>query len=371
MGLKIYSNIVMNLSKDKQFSSRKSIVLEALKKGIKPTARRFNMSKNTVRIWVRRFQSEGNDGLMDRRSGPKQIPHKTSLEEETRILEIRKVATCYGAKRLKHEFQLKPSIGAIQRILHSHGVTRKKRRRYEKKNDLRAIKAARYKALEKMEIDVKYLTDIPPYWEMMQKFRLPRFQYTVRDVKSGMLFLGFADEVSALHAQTMVKYVLGIVAPHFPGDMVIQTDNGVEFSGTTRRYEKNHFQQTVNQFGAEHVYIPPGHCNANADVETIHATIEEEFYNLTLFSSRQDFLKKAESYRLFYNTQRINYSKGAKTPWLITQQDHPSTDLASIAQSVNVVDLDGLLKPDVLGGQGIPVLPVSFLIGKAQVNIDP
>ena len=357
MGLKIYSNIVANLSKHKQFSVRKSIVLEALEEGIKPTALRFNMSRNTVRTWVKRFRSEGNDGLMDRRNGPNKIPHKTSTEEEDHIVEIRGVASCYGAKRLKYEFQLKPSIGAIQRILRSRGLTRRKKRRYQKKNDLRAIKAARYKALEKMEIDVKYLTDIPPYWEVMQKFRLPRFQYTVRDVKSGMLFLGFADEISELHAETMARYVLGAIAPHFPGNMIIQTDNGVEFSGTTRRHENNHFRNAVNAFGAEHIYIPPGHCNANADVETIHATIEEEFYNLTHFCSRQDFLKKAESYRLFYNIQRPNYSKGAKTPWLITQQDHPSVDLASIAQSVNVVDLDHLLRPTCSGGQSLPVLP--------------
>jgi hypothetical protein len=42
---------------------------------------------------------------------------------------------------------------------------------------------------------------------------------------------------------------------------------------------------------------------------------------------------------------------------LITQQDHPALDLASIAQSVNVVDLDHLLKPTPLGGQPLPVLP--------------
>ena len=119
MGLKIYSNIVANLSKHKQFSVRKSIVLEALEEGIKPTALRFNMSRNTVRTWVKRFRSEGNDGLMDRRNGPNKIPHKTSTEEEDHIVEIRGVASCYGAKRLKYEFQLKPSIRAIQRILRS------------------------------------------------------------------------------------------------------------------------------------------------------------------------------------------------------------------------------------------------------------
>jgi transposase-like protein len=50
-------------SKDKHFTTRKSIVLEALERGIKPTAFRLNMSKNTIRLWLRRFQREGNDGL--------------------------------------------------------------------------------------------------------------------------------------------------------------------------------------------------------------------------------------------------------------------------------------------------------------------
>jgi transposase len=359
MGLKVYSNFMLNLSKDKRFTVRKAIVHEALEKGIKPVAKRLNMSKNTVRSWVRRFQKEGNDGLMDRRNGPKHIPHKTSLGLETQIVAIRKMAPCYGAKRLKYFFDLSPSVGAIQRIIHDRGLTRKRRHRYQKKNDLRAIKA-KYATCEHLQMDLKYLTDIPPYWEAMQRLRLPRFQYTIRDVKSGMLFLGFANEISELHAETMAGYVLKTLVSHFPGKITLQTDNGVEFSGTTRSLEGNHFRNTVKALGADHRYIPPGHCNANADVESIHSTVEEEFYNLTPFASREDFLNKAESYRLFYNLERPNFSKGAKTPWLIAQQDHPETDFATVAQSISVVDLDCLLRPAILGGQPLPVLPVFF-----------
>ena len=340
---------------DKFFSFRKSMVLEALEKGIKPTARRFDMSKNTVRKWIRRFQKEGNDGLIDRRNGPNFIPHKTPKSEEENIVKIRKIAPCYGAKRLKYFFSLRPSEGAIQRIIRDYGLVQKRKKKYQKKNDLRAIKA-NYQSFEKLQMDIKYLTDIPPYWERMKRLKLPLFQYTVRDVKSGMLFLGFANEISSLHAQEMVKYVLSNITPYFHGIVTVQTDNGVEFSGTTRKHEHNHFRKAVKELGAEHVYIPPGHCNANADVESIHATIESEFYNLTEFTSREDFLKKAESYRLFYNLERPNFSKGGKTPWLIAQEDHPNKDFATSAQLTNVVDLDCLLKTK-LGGHEIPVLP--------------
>jgi transposase len=125
MGLQFYSTFMQCARKDKHFSVRKSVVQEALERGIKPTARRFGMSKNTVRLWIRRFKSEGNDGLLDRRAGPHCIPHKTSAEIEKQVLEIRKVVKCYGARRLKYFFQLTPSIGAIQRIIQDHGLIRK------------------------------------------------------------------------------------------------------------------------------------------------------------------------------------------------------------------------------------------------------
>ncbi|MDR2539835.1 MAG: helix-turn-helix domain containing protein [Chlamydiales bacterium] len=69
-----------SVSKDKHFTTRKAIILEALERGIKPIAFRLNMSKNTIRLWLRRFQREGNDGLIDRRRCPNCISHKTPLE---------------------------------------------------------------------------------------------------------------------------------------------------------------------------------------------------------------------------------------------------------------------------------------------------
>lgn len=354
MELNRYGNLMKLVGKEKYFSLRKSIVQEAAKKGIKPTAKKFKMSKNTVKLWVNRFKAEGNDGLLDRRNGPNHIPHKTPKDQEEEIVAIRKHACCYGAMRMKYFFDVKASQGAIQRIIKDRGLTKKVRRKYQKKNDLRAIKE-KYKAFEMLQMDIKYLTDIPPYWELMQRYRLPKFQYTVRDVKSGMLFLGYADEISIEKSIRMLDHVLSKIAPNFLGEVTVQTDNGVEFSGTTRKCENNQFSLAVNNWGAKHRYIPPGHCNANGDVESIHATIEHEFYNLTEFHSRDDFMRKAESYRSFYNLQRPNWSKKVKTPWLIAEHDHSETEFATAVQFTEVIDLERPLAATPLGGQTLPV----------------
>ena len=355
MELVKYGNLMKIAGKEKYFSIRKNIAIEALKNGIKPTARKYFMSKNTVRLWVRRFQTEGNDGLIDRRNGPDFIPHKTSSNIEKQVIEYRNLAPCYGAKRLKYFFDLIPSTGAIHRILKDHGLVKNKKRKHQKKNDLRHIKA-KYLSFEKFQMDIKYLTDIPPYWEQIMKLGLPKFQYTIRDVKSGMLFLGFADEISIDSSIKMLNYVLSKICPYFQGQITVQTDNGTEFSGTARHYENNFFTKAVESYGAIHKYIPPGHCNANADVESIHWTIEEEFFNLTKFNSREDFIIKAESYRQFYNVIRPNFSKGAKTPWLIAQEDHPQNNLATVVELIDVIDLNNKNRVD-LGGQTLPVLP--------------
>lgn len=117
---------------------------------------------------------------------------------------------------LKYFFDLAPSIGAIHPVIKGKGLTARRRRKYQKKNDLQEVKAKYLSLEEKVQMDIKYLTDIPPYWEQMQRMGLPRFQYTIRDVKSRMLFLGYADEVSIENAANMLSHLLGKIAPHFP-----------------------------------------------------------------------------------------------------------------------------------------------------------
>ena len=55
---------IMRQSKDKKHW-RYQMVRQALKNGIKPTAREFNTSPPVVRMWRNRFKLEGYAGLAD------------------------------------------------------------------------------------------------------------------------------------------------------------------------------------------------------------------------------------------------------------------------------------------------------------------
>jgi hypothetical protein len=93
-----------------------------------------------------------------------------------------------------------------------------------------------------------------------------------------------------------------------------------------------------------------------------------EFFDLTAFRSREDFLQKAETYRLFYNLERPNSYKGMKTPWLIAQQDWPQNDVASHVVAIKAVDLDKMT----VSGYNIrgPTLP-DYSEREKQPYLDP
>lgn len=349
------------------FDVRQELVKYAQLYGIKPAAKRFGCSKNTVRTWKRRYEAKGSTGLQDLRKGPHHIPHKTSLALEQQIINCREQVPCYGPKRLRWSFGLTVSEGAIARILRAKHLTRTRRKKYQRKQDLRAVKAAKYSSLDHHQVDVKHLYDIPYYWEQLQRLGLPKYQYTIRDTKSGFLALGFSKEYSELHSTLFVERYLDHLNAYRLPHTIIQTDNGTEFGGGKKHVNKAGFVNTiVCKRGSRHQYIPPGLSNANADVESIHATIEQEFFDLERFKDRADFFQKSYAYQLFYNLVRPNFSKSGKPPAQILFEDKKSLD--SRILFLPVIDLDQELNtkiPDnyvsLSGGQSLPKLP-DFLL---------
>ncbi len=336
---------------------RLHMVRYAQRYGNKAAAREYGCSKNTVKLWRRRFEAEGMEGLKEKRDVVRDIPHKTPKEMEQYIVQCRQKMPCYGPKRLKLFFRVTASEGAIKRILKEHGLTRTRRKKYKRHNDLREIKK-RYKALSMHQADTKHLYDIPRYWPQMKEQGLPRYQYTIRDVKSGFMVLGYGSECSEKYAELFTEmYIVhlkryGIKA----SEITIQTDNGSEFSGTRRSSVNYGYIHMIEQrYGARHNYIPPGMKNAQADVESAHSLIESEFYDVEDFRSRDEFFTKAQLYQDFFNMVRPNFSKGGKTPWEIICEDRP--DINPQVLLFPVIDIDELFRVKFslpLRGQTIP-----------------
>jgi transposase InsO family protein len=194
-------------------------------------------------------------------------------------------------------------------------VDRARPRKHRRKADLRAIKAA-HPPLHRLQMDVKYLTDIPHYWPQLQAQGLPRFQYTIRDEALGALYLSYASDLSKTYASLALERVLKHLGAHGVdlAQVEVRTDLGSEFDGDTVHYRPDGFHGTILAAGAKHRFNPPARPNANADVESSHATIEAEFFDLESFRGPAHFLDAVTTYQHFFNFARRNRSRGNRAP---------------------------------------------------------
>ena len=357
-----YCTMIFKRSINEQIRIRQEIMRYAQLHGNKPAARHYGCTVQTVRLWRRRFfEQKGTGALQNKSRAPHHCPHKTSAAIEALIIAKRKEAPCYGPKRLKYFNPSLPiSEGAIYRILKERGLLRKRRKKYQTKQDLRDVKA-QYKSLTHNQEDVKHLYDIPYYWKQMMEFNLPKFEYTIRDAKSGFTALAFSNEYNEQYSTILTEIFLSHLKAHGIdlSTVTVQTDNGSEFGARKRSVKTPGFvNMIVMQFKASHEYIPPGCSNANADVESFHSTIEPEFFDLESFNSKDEFFRKAQTHQYFYNFVRPNFSKKGKTPLQIILEDYPK--ISPTVVNFPVYDLDALFrqKMELPGGQYVHKLPV-------------
>jgi hypothetical protein len=80
-----YTMAIFNRKDKEVMNIRQKMVRYAQQHGIKPAAKYFGCSKNTVKQWLHRFNESGARGLENKSRDPHSCPHKTSQEMEDLI----------------------------------------------------------------------------------------------------------------------------------------------------------------------------------------------------------------------------------------------------------------------------------------------
>lgn len=331
---------------------RAELVRYALAHGLKPAAREFQTTVKTVRKWVVRFKSLKRPGLRNQSNRPHRSPaamDQVCLEKLERIYcERRDRNYRINAALIRREAGIPYSLPTVLKAFRSFGMKRRPTK-HDTKRDLREIKA-KYRAMEKIQIDVKYLDDIPELHVAYERYLLPRFQYTARCVRTGTLFIAYARELSALNSAIF----LALLAKHLRrhgfdlSQTIIQTDNGSEFAEIWNSLKESLFTEEVRNRGfREHKRIPPGAKTWQSDVEASHRLIEEEFYAFTHVASCNDFLAKAQTYVEYFNLVRHNGYKGG-TPRAICGQLGLALKVSLFKFPVRILDDDPQLVKDIL-----------------------
>ena len=258
---------------------RERLVKYALHHGVKPAAREFKTTPKTVRKWIVRFQEHKKPGLANQSKRPKESPKAMKRFWYFKILDV-----CEKAKKhkkritavwIKREHSVQYSIKTILKVMKETGYMPQKRKKYQRKRDLREIKK-QLKPFEKIQVDIKYLDDIPEFYPAFLCFRLPKYQITARYVRTGALFYSFAMEKSSTNTTMFILLLGEHLAAHGIDlqEVTFQTDNGSEFTTPWNSLEVSPFSKAIDHiFHANHVRIPPGAKTWQSDVETSHRLI--------------------------------------------------------------------------------------------------
>jgi transposase len=320
-----YNYIMKKLKKEEKFNYRYDLVKFAFKTSKKEASREYKADIKVVRKWVERYKKYGIAGLKDLSTAPKTIPNKCSDSFEKQVIKLRlQTKNKFGASKLIERFNLKHSKNCVQRIINQAGLKRKKKTKTAKRNNLWSAKKLT-KVFEKIQIDVKTLTDIDLYWLQYNKQKLPKFEFTARDVKTGASFVCFADRNNSRNASSFALYVTNHLkeAGFEVKEITIQTDNGAEFNacGNSKKQDTM-FEHTVKDIiNAKLDFIPPASPTFNSDVETFHRLVEDEFYSIEFIENRDDLIKKMYTYLIDFNYLRKNSYKDNKTPIKLARED--------------------------------------------------
>jgi transposase len=311
-------------SKDKIVGLRSAIVRYAKDHSITETAEYFETTRKTVRKWYSRYDGD-LDSLEDYSKRPHNIRNKLQAKDVKKIADSCELQRSHRKKivgaYLIRDMDLPFSLPTVNKYIELLGFKQEKLSRKKRKRNLSEVKKE-MRSFEKIQVDIKYLDDIPEFYREYYELKLPKYQITARCVKTGSLFIGYAREKTNLNTAIFIYHLLlhlesmGIDITQ----TTIQTDNGTEF----RNFKSNKstmFLDVLKYFESQYYHIPAGAKTWQSDVETSHRLIEDEFYAYKIFKSKKDFFKKVFEYQTNFNLKRKNSYKENETPAQILTED--------------------------------------------------
>ncbi|HSM44874.1 MAG TPA: IS481 family transposase [Acidimicrobiia bacterium] len=285
-------------------------------------AKAMGISRQCAHRWLKRWDTEGDAGLVDRSSRPRGCPTRTPVEVEERVVEARRQRRV-GPDQLSDELGV--PARTISRILRRHQVP------YLRECDpltgevIRASKttAIRYerdRPGELIHVDVKKIGRIPPGggWRAWGR------DSTKRDKKTR---IGYDYVHSAVDDHTRLAYseilgdekgdttagFLARAAEHFAAHGIgrieaVMTDNHLSYvnSRTVR--------DVLGDLGAHHIRIRP-HCPwQNGKVERFNRTLQTEWAYRRIYRTNDQRSDALEEWLDYYNTRRNHSSLGRRPP---------------------------------------------------------
>lgn len=255
-------------------------------------ARKFDVSKQTVKNIIKRYYEEDVFGLQDRRPGKLRVSLNPVFYAN--VVEIRN-KTGWGACRIENYFKQKGfsvSHNKINQIIQYEGLTRKKMGKRERP------KYVRYEA-----------DNINDQWHIdwsVDPLTNRNLLAIIDDKSRFIVYAGLFDSASAENSAIGLRKA--IMTYGAPKELV--SDNGSHFKNVhSARTPCKPVKDVESEFGIKHIFIRANHPQSNGKIERWFGSYKGEFKIMN-----HPDVYDLHSYVKFYNFERIHQSLGYETP---------------------------------------------------------
>jgi transposase InsO family protein len=304
---------------------RFNAVMEVLRDGLTviEVADRYDVSRQTVHSWLRRYRTGGLEALADRPHRPRQCPHQMPAAVEAHLCELRRRHPGWGQRRLAHELARvgidpPPGLTSIYRALVRNGLIQPKARR-RRKADYRRWERARPMELWQLDVmggiwladgrELKAVTGIDDH---------SRFC-----VAAGLVERANARSVCRVFTQALARY--GI-----PEELL--TDNGKVFSGRLGPHPGEVlFDRICREQGITHRLTGIRCPTTTGKIERFHKTLRAELLTGRRFNSLAQAQQLLDAWVTDYNLRRPHQAIAMQVP---AQRFQPPTAAATPVPAV-------------------------------------
>lgn len=290
-----------------------SLKMEFVRRAVAPDAnvsalcREYGISRQTGHKWLRRFESEGPDGLEERSRRPQSTPLATAEDMVVAIVEAREAHPRWGARKLRlllarRYKEQTPSERTIARVLDRFDMVRKRKRRGHVSVVLDAPAVAASAPNDVWTVDFK------GWWRARNKERCEPL--TIRDAFSRMIL---AIVVLGSTKGAEVREVFERLFRRYGVPRAIQCDNGTPFVCVRARGGISVLSAWWISLGIELVRTRAGCPQDNGGHERMHRDMAADL-ELAPAASRRDQQRACDKWRQEFNHVRPHDAIGGKTP---------------------------------------------------------
>lgn len=252
--------------------------------------RRYKISKRSLMRWNKRFDGT-KESLINKSHKPHSKHPNAHTDQEIKWIKdyLRRnphISMCELYGKLRTEKAYSRHAASLFRVMRKMGiyVDKEKKDKYTPKPYDTPTNIG-----IKWQMDVKY---VPKYCYSGidgQKF----YQYTIIDEASRERFIYPYKEQSSYSTIDFVKRAI-VYFGYQP--LTIQTDNGTEFTYTTKTDRIHPLDVLLNDLNITHQLIRPRTPRHNGKVERSHRNDQNRFYNFLSFYSYDDLIKQTKTY---------------------------------------------------------------------------